>query len=190
MPEFQSVDPDAAVVGDLILGFVDAFPPQARDVALKLLEWNGIRDVLAAKFYPLQSVLSTMQDVSETFGSSMLFCIGEQFAMNAKLSSNIASLEACLASLDEAYRRDHKGKEIGSYEYSCEVIDGYLAKAKMVCKTPYSCSFERGMIEGFVQRLKPTNCTDVFVRSVESEGCRKNGGASCTYFISWILRVP
>jgi len=190
MRELKSFDPNAEVVGDVILGFIDAFPRQARDVALKLLDWNGICGAEIGKYYPLKSFLDAMQDISETFGSSMLFVIGERFAMDTDLPLEIRSLEDCLSSLDRAYRNTHKGKEIGYYEFVDLGVQGQLSRVKMVCRTPYPRAFERGMIEGFVRRFRPQGTGDgIFVSSDQAEPRSKNGNECRTYIISWLLSL-
>jgi hypothetical protein len=188
MADFKSFDADAEVIGEVVLGFIDAFPFQAKDVALKVLSWNGIHEVQSGEYYPLKSFLNAMQDISETFGSSMLFLIGEQYAINTNLPAEVKSLEECLASLDRAYRFAHKGGDIGYYEYSHLGVEGHLAKVRIVCHTPYPHAFEQGMIEGYVQRLGPVNGDTTFVLSDEPVAPGKSRDDRA-YIISWLLSL-
>jgi len=189
MAEFKSFDADAEVIGEVVLGFIDAFPLQARDVALKVLNWNGIHEAQSGEYYSLKSFLGAMRDISETFGSSMLFLIGEQYAINTNLPAEVKSLEECLASLGGAYQSTHKGRDIGYYEYSHLGVDGHLAKAKIVCHTPYPRAFEQGMIEGYVRRLRPANGDTTSVLSDEPGLRGKSLIAHRTYIISWLLSL-
>ena len=95
-----------------------------------------------------------MKEIQDKFSSEMLFRIGEKIATNAVLPPGIDSLESSLASINTAYRMNHRRGDIGGYEYTYVGEVGGLKRAKIVCANPYPCAFDRGVIHGFAQRFK------------------------------------
>lgn len=185
MSEFKSYSPDVEVVGDVIEAFIAGFPSEMTNMGLDVLQKHGIAQPRRGDYYPLQSLLNAMKEIEARFSSQMLYRIGEHIAGNAMLPPGIDSLEICLGSIDQAYHMNHRGGEIGRYEYTPLEEKSGLKRGRMVCANPYPCSFDRGVIEGFAQRFKPPEVRDVIVLHDESEECRRQFGESCTYTVTW-----
>jgi len=185
MAEFISFDPTVQVVGEVIAAFVGGFPSEVQREGFAILKRHAIENPRPGDYYPLQSLLDAMKEVSEKMGSQMLNRIGDQIATNAMLPPGLSSLESCLAAIDVAYHMNHKGGDIGRYVYADEGTEHGLRKAKMVCPNPYPCAFDRGVIEGFARRFRPAGCLDCIVRHDDSQPCRREGADSCTYVIVW-----
>jgi hypothetical protein len=185
MGEFQAYSPDDKVAGEVVEGFLGGFPPNLREAGTKILEKHRIVDPKVGDWYPLQSLLDAMKEISESFGSEMLFRIGSQMSKTAKVPDHIQTLEELLSGLDKTYLMNHQGGSMGGWEYSYDGVQGSLHRAKLVSTCHYPCAFDRGVIDGFAKRFKPAGCTDVIVRGDESQPCRRNGGTTCTYLISW-----
>jgi hypothetical protein len=185
MAEFKSFSDEVEVVGDVIEAFIAGFPAELVNLGLELLRNHGIDNPHRGEYYKLQSLLDAMREIQERFSSQMLYRIGESIAGNAKLPPGIDSLEICLASIDQAYHMNHRNGEIGSYDYVLLEDRTGLKRAKVVCPNPYPCSFDRGVIEGFSHRFKSPEVKDVLVLHDENEPCRRRGGESCTYNVSW-----
>ncbi len=186
MAEFKSFAADVEVLGEAIEAFVAGFPPELSKIGSDLLAAKGIDRYRRGEYYPLQSLLDAMKEIQDKFSSEMLFRIGEKIATNAVLPPGIDSLETCQASINTAYHMNHRRGEIGNYEYAYLGEGGGLKRAKMVCPNPYPCAFDRGVIQGFAQRFKPSGAVDVIVRHDESQPCRRSGANSCTYLIAWV----
>ncbi len=187
MAEYTSFEPGVEVLGDVLSAFVAGFPPEFRESGLAILAKHGIGAPRPGEFYPLQSFLNAMKEIGENYSDQMLFRVGQQIALYAKLPPEIDSLEKSLASIDVAYHMNHRAGNIGQYGYAREHTSSHaMNKAKMVCANPYPCAFDRGVIEGFAQRFKPPQCLDVVVRHDDSQPCRRHGGDSCTYIIAWM----
>lgn len=187
MAEFQSFEAGTEVIGDVLMAFVAGFPQEAEALGRRILEKHGLSTHQSGRYYPLQSFLDAMKEISDSFSSQMLFRIGEQIALHAVLPPAIADLQMCLSSIDTAYHMNHRGGEIGTYDYQYlgkDPVSG-LERARMVCRNPYPCAFDRGVIEGFVKRFKPAGSYDVVVRHDDSEACRQRAGESCTFIITW-----
>ncbi len=185
MAEFKSFAPAVEVVGEVIAAFVAGFPAGTEKMGLSILDKHGIKDAGPGEFFPLQSFLDAMKEIADTLGPLILTRIGEEISTNAILPPGLDSLEQCLGSIDIAYHMNHRGGEIGHYNYSYEGIQGALNRAKMVCPNCYPCTFDRGVIEGFAQRFKPADALGIEVRHDDSAPCRRKGADSCTYIISW-----
>jgi hypothetical protein len=187
MAEFLSFSSAVEIVGEGVEAFVAGFPQEFRESALEILAKHGIPSPRPGQYYVLQHFLDAMKEIGQKYSDQMLFRVGQQIALHAKLPPDINSLEKSLASIDVAYHMNHRAGEIGNYRYSCEENTGRgMNKALMVCANPYPCAFDRGVIEGFAERFKPPQCLDVVVRHDDSRPCRRSGGDSCTYVISWI----
>jgi hypothetical protein len=187
MAEYTSFEPRVEVLGEAVDAFVNGFPAEFRESGLAILAKHGIADPRHGQFYALQSFLDAMREIGDNYSGQMLFRIGQQIALHAKLPPEIDSLEKSLASIDVAYHMNHRAGNIGNYRYGREESSAHaMNKALMVCANPYPCAFDRGVIEGFAQRFKPPQCLDVVVRHDDSRPCRRQGGDSCTYIISWM----
>jgi len=187
MAEFKSFESGTEVIGQVLEAFVAGFPKEAEALGLKILQKHGLSSPQSKQYYPLQNFLDAMKEISDSFTSQMLFRIGEKIALHAVLPPAIEDLQMCLSSVDTAYHMNHRGGEIGRYDYKYLGKDptNGLDRARMVCHNPYPCAFDRGVIEGFVKRFRPAGAYDVVVRHDDSEPCRQHEGASCTYVITW-----
>jgi hypothetical protein len=185
MAEFRSFADSVEVMGGVIVAFVSGFPKGTEQVGLKILEKYGLKGPMEAEWYLLQPFLDAMKEISDKIGPHLLSRIGEGVAENVQLPPGLDSLEKCMGSVDAAYHMNHRGGEIGSYQYSDEGTEGGLRRAKMVCANPYPCAFDWGVLEGFAVRFKPADAAGIVVRHDDSQPCRKNGSQSCTYLISW-----
>ncbi len=185
MAEFESFSPEVEVLGEVIEAFIAGFPTELASLGMQILARQGIDDPRRGDFYELQSLLDAMKEIQNRFSGPMLYRIGVNIAGKAKLPPGIDSLESCLASIDQAYHMNHRGGPIGNYEYERIGEEGGLMRARLVCPNPYPCSFDRGVIEGFTSRFKSSEVKDVIVLHDETQPCRKFGGHSCTYSVSW-----
>ena len=185
MTQFQVLEPNCKVVGQAIQIFLKGFPSGVESMGTTILEHHGINNPDPEEEYPLDLFLGAMQEVHDKFGSPLLRMIGEQVASTAILPPDLDSLEQCLASVDIAYHMNHIGEDIGYYQFIDEGVSNGLRKAVMKCGNPYGCHFDYGLIEGFAKRFKPAGCDDVIVTHDDSKPCRREGGASCTYVLTW-----
>jgi hypothetical protein len=185
MAEFRSFAPNVEVRGEVMAAFIGGFPAGTQEIGLECLQKSQISGVRPGEWYPLQSFLDAMKEIRDRFGVSFLSRVGEQIAMNAVLPPGLDSLEQCLSSIDVAYHMNHRGGEIGHYQYTYKGIERRLHRAVMSCANPYPCSFDLGVIQGFSNRFKPATAIDVVVLHDDSGPCRRRGEESCIYTISW-----
>jgi hypothetical protein len=185
MSEYEVFDPATEVIGEGIAAFAAGFPGEVREMGWKILEKYQIHNVLSGKFYPLQSYLDAMKEIASKFGGGMLVRIGEQIASTAVIPPSIDSLDLLLTMSDQAYAMNHRGGEVGHWVYTNLGTVHGLRTTQIECNTPYPCQFDRGVLEGFAKRFRPAGVKDVIVRHDDLLPCRRSGGTSCTFIISW-----
>lgn len=186
MAEFSSYEPGRVeVVGEVIQSFVLAFPEDIRDVGMAALAKHGISELESGRFYMAQPFLNAMRDVAERISRNMMTRIGEQISLRVELPPAWSSLEAALGGLDQGYHSKYRGGEIGHWKYEHQGQVNGLTRGLMISSNHYCCEFDRGVLEGFAKRFRPTGITDAVVRHDDSHPCRKHGGDTCAYVITW-----
>jgi len=176
MAEFKAFTFGVEVNGETVLSIINGMESR-REEALDILKKNGISDPRPGEWYPQQAWLDAFREIAERFGDGCLYEIGKKIPENAKFPPHIDSLEKALLSIDAAYHVNHRGGGIGSYKF--EKTGGH--SGVMVCKNPYPCSFDRGIIEALVRAFSP----EASVRHDAGAPCRQHGADSCTYIIEW-----
>lgn len=197
MVQFKAFDSRVEVNGESILSVVSGLGGKRKGVlnfssaAYRILEENGIPDPKPGTWYPQQNWLNAFRHISEKTGSSTLRMIGRSIPENARWIQVSSSMEEALRSIDIAYHINHRieGKilyspstgqmreGIGHYKYEPGEGEG---EHKLVCDTPYPCSFDIGIIEATAEKFSGS----VFVKH-ESDKCRRNPEErSCLYIIT------
>lgn len=183
MAAYEAFDEDVEVYGQTIIHVVEdalgRFSNTYQSRAREALAENGIDDAEPDEWYPQQSWLDTFDSIGGQLEPHLLDRLGEQIPEVADWPDGLSSIEAGLESIDEAYQRNHRGGEIGFYEF--ERIDSQTAA--VTSETPYPCEFDRGLIRAVARRYAPV---EAFV-FIEEEGstCRQDGADACTYTVSW-----
>jgi len=167
------------VNGQTVLSVVDGMGA-FKDEALLILDRHGVKQPQASGWYPQQAWLKAFEEIYKRIGVNTLYRIGLSIPKNAKFPPGIDSVEKALATIDVAYHMNHRGGEIGRYAYE----KTGERQGVMVCRNPYPCDFDRGLVEAVAERFKPKGAF-VKVRHDASKPCRKQSGDSCTYAISW-----
>ena len=181
MAQYKAFATGVEVNGETVLSVVDGMGV-FKSKAYQILERNGIVNPQPGQWYPQQAWLNAFKQIAEEVGENTLYQIGMSIPKNAKFPEGIDTLGKALVSIDQAYHMNHQGGEIG--HYTMERIDNH--SAKMICNNPYPCDFDRGIIMSFTNIFKPLNSDKMAkVRHDDSAPCRKKGGNSCTYIISW-----
>lgn len=183
MAEYEAFDPDAEVHGRTILNVIDGglarFSEDHQLRAREALAANGVEDPEADEWYPQQAWLDTFEAIAEDLEPHLLDRVGEQIPEVADWPSGISTVEAGLEAIDEAYRRNHRGGEIGSYRF--EPVDERTGT--VTCRNPYPCPFDRGLIRAVARQYAPVEAF-VFVEE-RDDSCRRNGAEACTYTVYW-----
>ncbi|MEW5919640.1 MAG: hypothetical protein AB1796_01565 [Bacillota bacterium] len=180
MAQFKTFAPGVNVNGETVLSVV-AGMGGFKNQALKILAGKGIIDPQPGKWYSQQAWLDSFKEIADSIGQKVLFEIGKKIPENAQWPPEIDAIEKALASIDVAYHMNHKGGEIGHYNYK---QTGEKSGA-MVCQNPYPCEFDRGIVTSVARKFKPASSTIVTVKHDDAAPCRNKGADSCTYYITW-----
>jgi len=168
-------------------------------IAMRKLLDHGIgtlkgKDVVIDRqaWYPIESWLAAFDGFANAVGPRALQQIGQNVPKHAALPPGINDIHASIASVDVGYHMNHRknGKVmfdpgtgsaapgIGNYGYT--PVQGER-KVVSVCENPYPCDFDRGILMAFAMRFEKY----ARVQHDDRAACRKTGGASCTYTITW-----
>jgi hypothetical protein len=179
MAMFKAYDTKVEVNGETVLSVVDGMGA-FKDRALKILADCGIPNPAPGQWYPQQSWLNAFKKISDTIGPNTLYSIGVRIPENAKFPPQIDTVDKALTAIDMAYHMNHRNGEIGHYNFEKLGENS----ARVVCPNPYPCDFDRGIVEAMARKFKPAGRVLV-VDHDEKAPCRKKGGDSCTYNVSW-----
>jgi len=179
MPQFVAYDKKVEVNGQTIQSFVKGVTHQFRQKVLQILANNSISDPKEGKWYNQQSWLNAFKQINDTIGMHTLFSIGKAIPDSANFPENIVSLKDALESIDIAYHNNHRGGEIGYYRLT--ELNKDERKAVMICKNPYPCPFDRGIITSIVRKYKPADSFDHEIKLDQNKESRLYGADSSTY---------
>lgn len=183
MAPYVAFDQDVEVNGETVLAVVEGamgkFSESYQKRAVTALAEEGIEDPTPGQWYSQQAWLNAFERIAADLEPHVLDRIGEQIRSVADWPTDIDSVPDGLRSIDDAYQRNHRGGEIGSYQF--ELTD--TRTGTVTCHNPYPCPFDRGLIRGVAQEYDPF---DRFV-FIEETGttCRRDGGDACTYTVHW-----
>jgi hypothetical protein len=183
MVAYEAFDRDVEVNGRTVLTIVETamgrFSDTYRERALAALEAEGITDPAPDEWYPQQAWLNAFETIAEELQPHVLDRLGEQLPRVAEWPNDFDTVPEGLRSIDDAYRRNHRGGEIGSYRF--ERLDD--RSAEVTCRNPYPCPFDRGILRGVAQQYAPVDAF-VFIEETGST-CRRDGDDACTYTVYW-----
>jgi len=179
MAEFVAMALNVEVNGQTVLAIVNGMGA-FRSVALEILKSHNIDNPKAGSWYPQQAWLDAFKEIKGRIGTATLFQIGQKIPENAELPPQIDSIEKALESIDVAYHMNHRGGEIGRYAYSKLGPN----QGKLVSANPYPCEFDLGLVTSFARRFSPVG-HPARVAHDDAQPCRRKGGGSCTYLVSW-----
>ncbi len=178
MTQFKAFDPNVQVNGQIVLAVVDGM--WFKETALRILGKHGIEHPQPGTFYPEQDCLDAFKEIYEKYGPTTLREIGKRIPANATLPPEIDSIDKAMPRIDAVYHMQHPGGEIGHYTY----LKTGERCAKMVCNNPYPCDFDHGIIHAMALRFMGGGSFPKVVHD-DTQPCRKTGGESCTYLITW-----
>lgn len=179
MSQFVQFAPNVEVNGSTVLTTVNSFPEFMKNLAVKILENNGIVDPKPDGWYSQKAWLDSFKEINDKYGSNTLFKIGKEIPKNAQFPPEIDNIEKAMVAIDMAYKMNHRGGDIGFYKMVKH--DVTAKKIQMQCKNPYPCDFDRGIIMAMARLFK----SNAEVTDDLSKPCRKDGSDECWYIVSY-----
>lgn len=185
LPRAASGDVAVTVNGEtvrLVLDGIDALPADQRDETRAIFDANGFGDVDTDVWYSQADWLAAVRDIGETVGNQALRTLGRQIPKTTVWPDEVTNVPEGIASINDAYLLNHRGPELGAYDFSR--TDDH--QGRVTTTTPYPCPMERGIVEGVIREFSPTVTTTAmaFVHEV-SDTCRDAGGERGTYVVRW-----
>lgn len=191
MAQFQAVNPKVEVNGETVRSVLEGMGA-ARAMGARFLTKVGIGEPKAGQWYLQQKWLDAFKDISGEVGPNTLYQIGQAIPRSAVFPPEIDDIFKALSAIDIAYHMNHRldGKPLFDGKTMREGIGHYTCtpganghSAMVVCANPYPCDFDKGIIEAMARRFKPA--TAIINLRHDEAGCRKKGGAACTWHVSW-----
>src|SRR6056297_1090049 len=152
MATYEAFDRGVEVKGQTVLTIVETamgrFSEAYQERALQALAAEGITEPDPEEWYPQQTWLNAFETIAEELQPHVLDRLGEQVPEIAAWPNDFETVAAGLRSIDDAYQQNHRGGEIGYYEFertgdrSCE----------LTCHNPYPCPFDRGLVRGVAKQ--------------------------------------
>lgn len=171
---------DAEVIGRSPMSYVAASESvssmMGKQTSYKLANY-GVEDVDPEEWYPLEAPLAMLYEMREEYGEDTMQSMGRNVPEHVEFPPELSTVEEALGSIDHAYHQNHRGGDIGSYEFHAEGT----GEATMVCANPYPCEFDQGLIRGVTQKFTD-NTVDV---EEVGDQCRAEGGERCEYHVTW-----
>lgn len=194
MAQFVAFEPGIEVNGETVWSVVDGMGA-FRQTALQILAIHGIRDPKPGQWYSQQAWLDAFRTIAQEVGSNTLFAIGRKIPENAQFPPHITDIYMAMPSIDVAYHMNHRrgGKAmfdattgkmtdgIGHYAYE-RVSERRL---RVVCRNPYPCEFDRGIVSAIAQRFRPADAVVLETVHRDDQPCRRKSAESCTYEVTW-----
>lgn len=193
--EFKDIEVLGSNLGSILGGF-GSFTLLASKILLE--ESLGTDDGTGhVKFepktwYSLQRFLGAFDRIGHQFGDQILRQVGMSIPRNAVFPPWVGDVDSAIRSIDIAYHMNHaiRGEPMyspstgemreGIGHYGYQRVPGRNVIISE-CTGPYPCAFDQGILMAMSQRFQPM----AVVTHDTVKPCRKNGGASCVYQVSW-----
>lgn len=186
MARYTSLSPDNELLGHVILRFLDC-----TDMAgmKPYLEAHGLSDVQPDHWYPEQSWLDVLNDVSQLKGRAPLDfrCIGAELVHlvpEASQSKSFVDIMRWWGNDDSIYRA-YRGSDIG--DRKVEIVDDHHIKIIMRSASPDDVNY--GFVYGVCQRFLPPG-TPFMVTYDEDVARRDQGGDHTVIHVVWNGSAP
>jgi hypothetical protein len=181
----RTVDPGVEVTGLVVRQSLAGLRERSADDERRgreIASAHGIEDPDPDGWYPLPAWLDAMSEIGKTLGDDALTQLGRKVPEGVRWPPNVDSASDGFATVNEAYQMNHRGGDIGYYEF--RKTDE--RKQRVVCANPYACPFDKGIIEGTLQAFgyQFSYPPMAFIQET-SDHCRAEGGERCEYHVTW-----
>jgi hypothetical protein len=181
MDDFKAFDPDTEVVGQQMLAFVQC-ANQAE--VMPYLEKYGLAPIIPDKWYPLQSWLDVLRDLTTERGGNAMFdlvSIGMKLVDTSVAPPGAEQIpfDGALGMVNMVNQLNHRNGDIGEYVIE-RVEDQHV---RVVARVPYPDDWLYGMFYGGTRRFLPPGTH--FTVSYDDAPRRSQGGETTILHIEW-----
>lgn len=173
--KYQAFDPNSQAIGTALLGFIQS--ARHKDL-MPYLEKHSLTHIEPHKWYPVQTWLDVLSDLSEERPGETMFdfiSVGMGIAKVVPLPEEYQSLpfeEALLASGGRGYKMNHRG-DVGEHTIK-KVGDNHIT---ITIRTPYPDDLMYGVYYGLALRFLSSDTRFAFHYD---ERMRRDHGADVT----------
>jgi hypothetical protein len=166
----------AKVNGETIEMALNGVMSVFRERLREAFEERGIHTIEEEEWYPIEDFTAVLEIIEENAGESTLRKLGVVVAENIDWETRPSDPTAALNNISKAMSTCHRGS-IGDYEFK----ETGASSGEIVCKGPYPCTFDKGIVKGTAERYGAS-----YAKISEQNGpCRETGGHACTYEVEW-----
>lgn len=185
MARHTAVPSGAETSGAVVYQAVDGLSDLSADAEARgweILSNRGFANPRRDEWYPLGEWIDALEEIGATLGDGALTRLGRKVPEGVEWPPDADSAKTGFATVDEAYRLNHRGGDVGYYEF----VETDDREQRVVCANPYPCPFDEGIIEGTLRSFgyEFTYPPMAFVHET-SEQCRAEGGPRCEYRVTW-----
>jgi hypothetical protein len=177
---YVSFDPQAEVIGQNVLGFVEC---TNSDRILPHLEKHGLSEVDPERWYPLQNWLDVLNELDGDDGAMFDFVsIGLKIAETAIYPPEVEKMPFAdfVMMIPQVYLMQHRNGDAGE-ERAERLSDQHL---RLIMRTPYPDDLAYGVVWGMARRFLPEG-TQFLIAYNDTEPRRDLGGEYTVLDISW-----
>jgi hypothetical protein len=153
---------------------------------------SGVMKFEPGNWYPLERWLHALERIGNEFGHYLLYQSGMTTPKNAVFPPTVIDIHSALKCIDIAYHMNHAVRGEGMFDPGTgemrEGIGHYVYSnvpgrnlITIESSTPYPCDFDRGIVIAMAHRFQPA----ATLTHDTSRPCRKSGGGSCAYHVTW-----
>jgi hypothetical protein len=179
MSQYVAMAPGVQVNGETVLAVGEGMS-SFKLMAFQILKKHGINDPKAGQWYPHQALLDAIKEIFDRTGAATVKSIGKKVPDTALWPPNVNTIDLAMANLDAMYHRNYTKGEIGHYNFTKTGPKSGI----VICDNPYPCDFDAGLLEAALKKYAPAGMVPV-VKHDNSKPCRRKGGSTCTYVVSW-----
>lgn len=192
----MKIEADIEANGEIIGAMVDAFRQYPTVVEKYLLKHNLVTpkdtEINRGAWYPANEWLAAYDAIAKDVGVNSLYTIGKKVHENTTLPPDVRDIRSFFGACDIFYHINHRKAGALMYDFETQTMlegighyhvrmtDGEQ-RFTVVCDNPYPCELDRGILTGMALRFEPL----ARVSHDNAAECRKKGGQSCTYVVSW-----
>lgn len=176
MPQYEAFSAQAEVNGRSVRSIVEGvgqFSSTYKKRSLKILDNHGLPEPEPGTWYSMQGYLDAFEELADTVGPKTIKKIGSEIPNVVEWPPEVETVEEAMESLDDVYQMNHRGGEVGYYDFEKTGETGGV----MECKNPYPPSLDEGLLEAVADKFSEEGS---FVRVEQT-----SEGTTRTYQISW-----
>ncbi len=175
--DISEIEVDGRAVSSIVQG-VGSFSGAYEQRALTILEENGIPEPQPGDWYSMEAYLAAFDELMRTVGPKTVTKIGKKIPEVVEWPPEVDSVAGGLSALDDVYQMNHRGGDIGYYEFK----KTGEAEGEIVCVNPYPPELDEGLISGVTKKFNDGGYT----RVEEIERGTVDDVQKVTYSVAWM----